>query len=331
MGMKRALITGITGQDGSYLAEMLLLKGYAVYGLVRRQSSSQGLARISHLLPKITLLCGDLVDISSLVLAMSIAEPDEVYHLAAQSHVGESFKQPIATAQYNAIGTLNMLECCPKTARFYNAATSEMYGSPSFGETKIHPGDGFTENDVFMPCSPYATSKLAAYWYTRNYRESYGMFAVNGILFNHESPRRGEEFVTRKITRFVAKAKMGAQITLDLGNIEAQRDWGYAPEYVEAMWKMLQAERPDDYVIATGKPHSVRQFVEYAFHAAGLDPYLYVCWGNSEQKRPNDVAYLCGDASKAREELGWSPTVGFEELVRIMVEHDIQEAQTGKM
>ena len=322
MGMKRALITGITGQDGSYLAEMLLLKGYQVYGLVRRSSSSHGMARISHLLPKITLVCGDLVDIPSLVLAIESARPDEIYHLAAQSHVGESFKQPIATAQYNAIGTLNMLECCPKTARFYNAATSEMFG----GGTDVK----LDELSDFRPCSPYATSKLAAYWYTRNYRESYGMFAVNGILFNHESPRRGEEFVTRKITKFVARAKMGAQITLDLGNIEAQRDWGYAPDYVEAMWKMLQAARPDDYVIATGKPHSVRQFVEYAFHAAGLDPYLYVCWGNSEQKRPNDVAYLCGDASKARAELGWSPTVGFEELVRIMVEHDIKEIQAGQ-
>lgn len=319
--MKRALITGITGQDGSYLAELLLAKGYEVYGLVRRQSSFAGVSRISHLLGKVTLVTGDLLDIPSLVNCFDISRPDEVYHLAAQSHVGESFVQPVATMHYNAIGTLNMLETCPKHVKFYNASSSEMFGLAS-SEVKLD------ECSDFRPQSPYAISKLAAHELTANYRQSYDMFACSGILFNHESPRRGEEFVTRKISRAAARIKLGLQDKLELGNVTAQRDWGYAPDYVQAMWLMLQQSQPDDYVIATGESYSVWDFVTAAFDCVGLDPRKYVII-SQQNYRPTDVQYLRGDYSKALETFGWQPTINFRELVQIMVEADVKKNQTG--
>lgn len=316
---RTALVTGCTGQDGSYLCELLLAKGYDVYGLVRRTSCPQ-YNNIQHILPDITLLTGDLLDQSSLTLAIDKAHPDEVYNLAAMSHVGESFRQPLASSEYNALGCLRMLEAIRLTGahiRFYQASTSEL-----FGQAKESPQNELTP---FHPRSPYAVAKLYAHHAVINYRESYGLFACSGILFNHESPRRGLDFVTRKITNGIAQIKHGQLDRLKLGNLDPYRDWGYAGDYVEAMWLMLQQPEPRDYVVATGKTHNIAEFVQAACDYAGLkhpwhcyvqtDPALY---------RPADIELLCGDASKARRELGWKPRVDFHQLVMLMMESDLQ-------
>ena len=322
---KRALITGITGQDGSYLAELLLSKGYEVYGL-RRRSSSFTTGRIDHLLlddfrhdnrSRLSLEYGDLADATSLVKVLYRLQPDEIYNLGAQSHVHVSFEIPEYTADVTGVGCVRILEAVRETGiktRFYQASSSEMFGSTPPPQN---------ENSRFHPRSPYACAKVFAYNLTVNYRESYGMFAANGILFNHESPRRGENFVTRKITRAIARIKRGLQEKLYLGNLEARRDWGYAPEYVEAMWLMLQQDAPEDYVIATGESHSVREFLSAAFEYAGLDWEKYVEI-DPQYYRPAEVNDLIGDASKAETELGWQSAVGFSELVRILVDADIK-------
>lgn len=328
--MKKALITGITGQDGSYLAEFLLSKGYEVHGIIRR-SSVFNTSRIDHLYrdpheegTRLFLHYGDLTDGTGLRRILEKVQPDEIYNLGAQSHVKVSFEQPEYTADVTATGTLRLLEAVRdyaqtwgKPVRFYQAGSSEMFGAAPPPQNEKTP---------FYPRSPYAVSKVAAYWYAVNYREAYGLFIANGILFNHESERRGETFVTRKITRAAGRIKMGLQKKLYLGNLEAKRDWGYAPDYVEAMWLMLQQPQPDDYVIATGEAHSVREFLEEAFHLLGLDPYEYVEI-DPRYFRPTEVDYLLGDASKAREKLNWQPKVSFKELVRRMVEHDLELAR----
>jgi GDPmannose 4,6-dehydratase len=315
---KTALITGITGQDGSYLAEFLLNKGYRVFGLVRR-SSSPNLARIAHIINQITLLEGDLTDHSSLGIAIQTVQPDEVYNLAAQSFVATSWNQPTLTGDVTGLGSVRLLEAVRsmcKDAKVYQASSSEMFGaseeSPQNEETRFHPR------------SPYACAKVYAHHMAINYRESYGMFVYNGILFNHESPRRGIEFVTRKITDSVARIYYGLAKELKLGNIDAKRDWGYAGDYVKAMWLMLQQEKPDDFVIATGVAHSVREFAELAFKEAGLNWEDYVVIDKRFQ-RPADVACLCGDASKAQLVLGWKPEVTFEQLVSMMVKADLEK------
>ncbi len=323
---KRALITGITGQDGSHLAELLLSKGYEVYGIIRR-SSSFNTGRIDHIYQdphqqpsRLRLLYGDLNDASSLNKILRDCRPDEIYNLGAQSHVRVSFDIPEYTAEIGALGTLRLLEAIRETGlhktRFYQASSSEL-----FGKAQEIPQ---RETTPFHPRSPYAVAKLYAYWITVNYRESYGLFACNGILFNHEGPRRGETFVTRKITRAAASIKLGLQDKLYLGNLEAKRDWGYAPEYCRAMWLMLQQEEPDDYVIATGETHSVREFLEEAFGYLDLDwhPYVEI---DPRYFRPAEVDILVGDASKARRKLGWEPKVTFKELVRIMVDADLAD------
>jgi len=315
--MKKALITGITGQDGSYLAEFLLSKGYKVYGLVRR-SSNINLERILHLKDKIELIQGDLLDDNSLINAVQTAEPDEVYNLAAQSFVPTSWSQPILTGEFTALGVTRMLEAIrvvnPRI-RFYQASSSEMFGKAV--ETPQN------EKTPFYPRSPYGVAKVYGHWITVNYRESYGMFCCSGILFNHESPRRGLEFVTRKVTNAVARIKLGLQQELRIGNLEAKRDWGYAGDYVRAMWLMLQQDEPDDYVVATGKTHSVQELVEIAFDYVGLDWRKYTVV-DSKFVRPAEVDLLLGDASKARQKLGWHPTISFEEMIRMMVEHDLK-------
>lgn len=341
---KRALVTGITGQDGSYLAELLLSKGYEVYGVVRRSSSSNT-SRIAHLDQeshendvRLRLVFGDLGDTSSLGHSLKSVRPDEVYNLGAQSHVKVSFEIPEYTADITGVGAVRLLEAIRElglNARFYQASSSEL-----FGQAVETPQ---TETTPFHPRSPYAVAKAYAFDMTRNYREAYGMFAVNGILFNHESPRRGETFVTRKITQAVAALVRGRQSPLYLGNLEAFRDWGFAGDYVEAMWLMLQAEKPDDYVIATGETHSVREFCETAFAIAGL-PVHWQGHGIEEQGlgpggrvlvridpthfRPAEVDRLVGDASKARRELGWQPNVGFRQLVEMMVTADLNAAES---
>lgn len=326
--MKKALITGITGQDGSYLAELLLAKGYEVHGIVRR-ASTFNTARIDHLYQdphingvRMFLHYGDISDSTNLIRLLYRLQPDEVYHLAAQSHVRVSFDIPEYTGDVTGLGTLRILEALRETgvkSRFYQASSSEM-----FGKVQETPQ---TEKTPFYPVSPYGASKVFAYWATVNFRESYNLFAVNGILFNHESPRRGETFVTRKITRAVARIAAGLQDKLYLGNLDAKRDWGYAKEYVEAMWLMLQQERPDDYVIATGETHSVREFLEVAFAHVGLDYQKYVEI-DPKYFRPSEVDLLVGDAGKARRQLGWEPKTKFDELVRIMVDADV--AALGK-
>ena len=323
--MKRALITGITGQDGSYLAELLLSKGYEVHGIIRR-ASTFNTSRIDHLHqdPKVNgvrlfLHHGDIADSTNLIKLLYRLQPTEVYHLAAQSHVRVSFEMPEYTGDVTALGTTRILEAIRETgvnSKFYQASSSEM-----FGQVQEIPQ---RETTPFYPRSPYAAAKLYAYWVTVNYRESYGIFACNGILFNHESPRRGETFVTRKVTRAVAAIKAGIEDKLYLGNLDARRDWGYAPEYVEAMWLMLQQEAPDDYVVATGETHTVREFVEAAFAYAGLDWQRHVEI-SPRYFRPAEVDILVGDASKAKRVLGWQPKVTFESLVRLMVDADIQE------
>jgi GDPmannose 4,6-dehydratase len=312
----RALITGITGQDGSYMAELLLGKGYEVYGLVRR-SSVEKFDRIGQLVDQIELVEGDLTDQSSLDNLVREIQPDEVYNLAAQSFVPTSWTQPVLTGDVTGLGVLRMLEAlhkhCPK-ARFLQASSSEMFG-------KVHESPQ-TENTRFYPRSPYGAAKVFGHQITINYRESYGMFACATICFNHESPRRGLEFVTRKVTYQVARIKCGLTARLRMGNMDAQRDWGFAGDYVRAMWLMLQQPEPTDFVIATGKTHSVQELVETAFSTAGLDWRKHVEI-DPKLLRPAEVDYLCGDASLAREELGWQPEVGFEELIRMMVESDM--------
>ena len=313
---KKVLITGITGQDGSYLAEFLLEKGYKVFGLVRR-SSTINFERLVHLQDRIELVPGDLLDQSSLMTALEQSEADEVYNLASQSFVPTSWNQPVLTGEFTALGVTRLLEAVRVVnpqIRFYQASSSEMFGaveeSPQNERTRFHPR------------SPYGVAKLYGHWITVNYRESYGLFACNGILFNHESPRRGETFVTRKITRAAAAIKLGRQEKLFLGNLDAKRDWGYAPDFVEAMWLMLQQDAPDDYVIATGETHSVRELLDEAFGRVGLDWQKYV-EVDARYFRPAEVDVLIGDASKAREKLGWQPKVGFRELVHIMVDADL--------
>lgn len=318
--MKKAFITGITGQDGSYLAESLLKKGYKVYGLTRR-TSTQNFERIQHIKddPNLELISGDLIDQHSLTFALQDVQPDEVYNLAAQSFVQTSWEQPVLTGEFTALGTTRVLEAirlaCPK-AKFYQASSSEM-----FGKVQEVPQ---TESTPFYPRSPYGVAKVYGHWITVNYRESFDMFAVSGILFNHESPRRGLEFVTRKIANGVARVALGKQEFVELGNLDAQRDWGYAKDYVEAMWLMLQQETPDDFVIATGETHSVREFLELSCEIAGLDDWNKVYKHNPKYDRPAEVDLLIGDPNKAKKKLGWEPTVSFRELVKIMVEAEIE-------
>jgi GDPmannose 4,6-dehydratase len=318
---RKAFITGITGQDGSYLAEILLEKDYEVYGMIRR-SSSFNTARIDHIFGDVELVFGDLSDGSSLNQLMRTIRPDEVYNLGAQSHVRVSFDIPEYTTDVGALGTLRLLDAIREegvTCRFYEAGSSEM-----FGQVRETPQ---TEETPFHPRSPYGVGKVFGYWITRNYREAYGMYAVNGILFNHESPRRGPTFVTRKITRAIGAILRGEQDELRLGNLEARRDWGYARDYMEGAWSMLQADEPDDYVLATGETHSVREFLDEAFRYAGIEWREFVQI-DERYFRPAEVDVLLGDATKAREKLGWEPAVRFEELVRMMVDHDRERRQT---
>jgi GDPmannose 4,6-dehydratase len=321
--MRTALITGITGQDGSYLAELLLAKGYLVHGLLRRASSFNtqrldGIYRDPHESGvRLRLHHGDLSDSGSLINLIREIEPDEVYHLGAQSHVKVSFDTPEYTANTTGLGTIRILEAIHASGiktRFYQASSSEMFGAASPPQNELTP---------FHPRSPYGVSKVFGYWSAINYREAYGLFATNGILFNHESPRRGETFVSRKISRAVARIRAGLQDKLYLGNLDAKRDWGHAPEFVEAMWTMLQQDSPDDFVVATGESHTVREFVERAFARVGLDWQEYVAI-DPRYYRPSEVDELCGDASKARRVLGWQPKTTFEQLVDLMVDADIQ-------
>jgi len=313
---RKALITGITGQDGSYLAEFLLKKNYRVYGLIRR-SSTINFERISHLQDQVELIPGDLLDESSLISALRKTEADEVYNLAAQSFVPTSWSQPVLTGEFTALGVTRLLEAirvANPAIRFYQASSSEM-----FGMVETSPQ---CESTRFYPRSPYGVAKLYGHWITVNARESYGLFACSGILFNHESPRRGIEFVTRRVTYSAARIKLGLQDKLKIGNLDAERDWGYAGDYVEAMWLMLQQDRPDDFVVATGKTHTVKRLLEVAFGHVGLD-YRKFIETDPALFRPAEVHHLCGDYSKARQKLGWEPTVGFEKLIEMMVDSDL--------
>lgn len=317
---KRALITGVTGQDGSYLAELLLEKNYEVYGLVRR-SSIDRLDRINHIRDQIEIVQGDLLDQFSLVRAIDISQPEEIYNLGAQSFVPTSWEQPVLTAEFTAMGVTRLLEAIRQVkpdARFYQASSSEM-----FGKVREVPQK---ETTPFYPRSPYGVSKVYGHWITVNYRESFDIFAASGILFNHESPRRGLEFVTRKITDGVARIAVGKSDHITLGNLDAERDWGFAGDYVKAMWLMLQQDSPEDYVIATGKTHSVKNVVDVAFAYANLDPGKHI---KTDPKllRPAEVDQLVGDPAKAREELGWEPEVDFKELIEMMVKADIERHQ----
>jgi GDPmannose 4,6-dehydratase len=324
---KRAFITGVTGQDGSYLAELLLGKGYEVHGLVRR-TSTVARTRIDHLhvdphdpSAKFFLHYGDMTDALRLRDLLDLIQPHEVYNLAAQSHVRVSFDEPAFTVEVDAVGAMNVLEAVrrmPEPAKFYQASSSEM-----FGKVAEVPQ---SEKTPFHPRSPYACAKVFAHYQTQNYREAYGLFACGGILFNHESPRRGESFVTRKITRAAARIKLGLQDKLYLGNLDAKRDWGFAPDYVEVMWKMLQHDEPDDYVVATGETHSVQEFLEHAFSRVGMDWREHVAI-DPRFERPSEVELLLGDASKANRVLGWEPPTKFAELVRIMVDADLDLAK----
>jgi GDPmannose 4,6-dehydratase len=314
--MPKALVTGVTGQDGSYLAELLLAKGYEVAGMVRR-TSHNSYERIEHLLDRVQIVAADLLDQHSLTQVLQETRPDEVYNLAAQSYVPTSWTQPVLTGEFTALGVTRLLEAVRlvhPTARFYQASSSEM-----FGRVVETPQN---ENTRFYPRSPYGVAKAYGHWITVNYRESYGLYAVSGILFNHESPRRGIEFVTRKVTDGVARIKLGLARELRLGNLDARRDWGFAGDYVEAMWRMLQQPEPDDYVIGTGATHSVRDLVEAAFSHVGLDWSKHVVV-DPRFIRPAEVDLLQADPAKARTRLGWTPTVGFEELVGMMVDADL--------
>jgi GDPmannose 4,6-dehydratase len=315
--MPRALITGVTGQDGSYLAELLLAKGYDVVGMVRR-TSHHSYERIEHLLDRIEVVAADLLDQHSLTVVLQETRPDEVYNLAAQSYVPTSWTQPVLTGEFTALGVTRILEAIRlvhPTARFYQASSSEMFGKVT--ETPQR------EDTPFYPRSPYGVAKVYGHWITVNYRESYGLYAVSGILFNHESPRRGIEFVSRKVTDGAARIKLGLARELRLGNLEAKRDWGYAGDYVDAMWRMLQQEKPQDYVIGSGQAHSVRELVDLAFTHVGLDYRQYVV-SDPKYYRPAEVDVLLADPSKARRELGWTPKVGFAELVGMMVDADLE-------
>lgn len=319
--MKKAFITGITGQDGSYLAEFLLEKGYKVYGLTRR-TSTQNFERIAHIIhhENLELVSGDLIDQHSITSVVKDVQPDEVYNLAAQSFVQASWEQPVLTGEFTALGvtrTLEALRLVSPQSKFYQASSSEM-----FGRVQQVPQ---TESTPFYPRSPYGVAKVYGHWITVNYRESFNMYAVSGILFNHESPRRGLEFVTRKIANGVARVKLGKQEHVELGNLDAKRDWGYAKDYVQAMWLMLQQEKPDDFVIATGETHSVREFLQLACDVVGLPSWEAVYVHQPKFDRPAEVDLLIGDPSKAKQVLNWSPTVTFAELVRIMVEAEIEK------
>ncbi len=316
---RRALITGITGQDGSYLAEQLLEKGYEVYGIVRRLSTPNT-RHIQHLLDRVSLLDADLLDQASLDTAVRTCEPEEIYNLAAQSFVGASFTQPVLTGEVTGLGALRVLEAMrfrADKARLYQASSSEM-----FGHVLRSPQDESTE---FHPRSPYGVAKVYAYWASVNYRESYGLFVANGILFNHESPRRGHEFVTRKISDGVARIKLGMAKTIRLGTLRTRRDWGYAPEYCDLMWRMLQAPTAGDYVGATGETHSVEEFVQAAFHHAGIDDWKSHVELDPRFARPAEVDLLCGDPTKAKQKLGWVPKMRFPELVGLMVDYDLAQ------
>ena len=327
--MKKALITGITGQDGSYLAEFLLNKGYEVHGLIRR-SSTFNTGRIDHLYrdfhdpaARIYLYYGDLSVSAQLTDLLNTIRPDEIYHLGAQSHVRVSFDMPEYTGDVTGLGTLRILEAIRKTgvnAKFYQASSSEMFGAAAPPQNELTP---------FQPQSPYAAAKVYSYYIVKNYRDAYKIFACNGILFNHESPRRGETFVTRKVTRAATQIKLGMRDKLYLGNLNAKRDWGYSGDYVEAMWLMLQQETPDDYVIATGETHSVREFVEKVFEKLGLDYHQYVVI-DPKYFRPTEVDVLLGDATKAREALGWKPRVTFDQLIDMMIDFDMELAKKEK-
>lgn len=317
--MKRALITGITGQDGSYLAELLLSKGYKVYGLTRRTSTVNN-ERIKHIEDKVEFLQGDLLDQSSLTEAVMQSEPEEIYNLAAQSFVKTSWNQPVLTGEFTALGVTRMLEAIRvvnSKIKFYQASSSEMFGKVTEVPQK--------ETTRFYPRSPYGVAKAYGHYITLNYRESYDIFACSGILFNHESPRRGLEFVTRKITNAAARIKLGTQEKLELGNLDAQRDWGFAGDYVEAMWLMLQQEKPEDFVIATGEAHSVKEFVQLAFETVGIKDWeKYVISNKPEHLRPAEVDHLIGDYGKAEKVLGWKPKTSFKELVEMMVKADLE-------
>ena len=320
---RKALITGITGQDGSYLADFLLEKGYKVYGLIRR-SSTINFERIAHLQDELELIPGDLLDQSSLIAALRMTEPEEVYNLAAQSFVPTSWCQPVLTGEFTALGVTRLLEAIRvvnPAIRFYQASSSEM-----FGMVEESPQN---ERTRFYPRSPYGIAKLYGHWMTVNARESFGLFACSGVLFNHESPRRGIEFVTRKVTYGVARIKLGLQCKLKMGNLDAERDWGYAGDYVKAMWLMLQQNTPDDYVVATGITHSVRQLVEVAFEHIGLD-YREHVEIDPNLLRPAEVNHLLGDSAKARRQLGWTPTVTFRDLIGMMVDSDVELVSGGR-
>jgi GDPmannose 4,6-dehydratase len=315
--MKKALITGVNGMDGSYLADLLLEKGYEVYGMERR-SSSKNRTNTGHLEGRVTFVNGDLTDQNSLVRVLRESDPDEVYNLGAQSFVGESWNTPEQTSDVTGMGCLRMLEAIReygKDVKFYQASTSEM-----FGKMVENPAN---ENTPFYPRSPYGVAKLYAHWMTKNYRESYDMFNVSGILFNHESERRGIEFVTRKITDGVAKVHLGYEDHIKLGNLDSKRDWGYSPDYVECMWLMLQQDTPDDYVIATGESHSIRDFLDVAFNCVGIDDWSNYVVQDERFMRPAEIDVLCGDSTKAREVLGWKPKTSFEEMVERMVTTDV--------
>lgn len=336
---KKALIIGITGMDGSHLSELLLEKGYEVHGIIRRHSHIGGTERIDHIFSKLQLHYGDITDALNISRLISEIQPDEIYNLAAQSHVKVSFEEPSYTAQVDAVGTLNVIEAvrvhCPK-ARVYQASTSEMFGGLAYNR----PDTGYNESSPFHPRSPYGVAKVYGFWIIKNYREAYNLHASNGILFNHEGERRGETFVTRKITRALAAMKRGEQDVLTLGNMDSLRDWGYAKEYVEGMWLMLQKDEPDDYVLATNETHTVRQFVEEAvkycdweieWKGEGVNEKGYdkstgklLVEINPKYYRPSEVNLLLGDPSKAKEKMGWEPKVKFKDLVKIMMEHDLK-------
>lgn len=328
---KKALITGITGQDGYHLSELLNSKGYEVYGLIRGQQNPK-LLRIEQEQPYIKLIEGDLTDQSSLVNAIEVAEPDEIYNLAAVSHVGYSFRNPILTAEVTGKGVLNLLEAIRVTGgtdkvRFYQASTSEMFGGLDYNR----PGKGYDESALFHPRSPYGVAKLYGHWITKNYRESYGMHASCGILFNHEGPRRGIEFVTRKISNAVARIHLGLQDHIELGNLDAKRDWGYAGDYVEGMWLMLQQEKPDDYVLATGETHSIQDYLELAFKKVGISDWHPYVKQNPKFLRPAEVDILLGNPEKAEKVLGWKRKVDFPGLVNMMVDYDLGLEDPGKL
>lgn len=326
---KQALITGITGQDGYHLSELLHEKGYVVYGLIRGQQNPKR-TRVEREQPYVKLIEGDLTDPTSLVNAMEVAKPDEVYNLAAISHVGYSFKTPQLVADVTGKGALNVLEAIRQTGgtsstKFYQASTSEMFGGLDYNR----PGKGYDEDALFHPRSPYGVAKLYAHWITKNYRESYDMHASSGILFNHEGPRRGLEFVTRKISNAVARIHLGKQTHIELGNLDPKRDWGYAGDYVEGMWLMLQQDKPDDYVLATGESHSVREFIEAAFKEVGIDDWAPLVKQNPEFMRPSEVDILKGNPAKAERVLGWKRKVDFEGLVKMMVRADLEQEKAS--